>query len=60
MMEVAQAGTISKIHIRAANANIAMVLCCVSVIASIPKNDVGTKKRNRVTKRTIGSPISFL
>ena len=59
--DVVQVGIISNIHIRAANTKIAIVRCSTTVSPSIPKNEVGTSQRNKVTAMTRGSNIvSFL
>lgn len=60
--EVTQFGTISKIHINAAKAKIAMVRCYVTVRTSprLPKKDSGTHQKKIVTMSTIGRRTQYL
>ena len=62
--EVAHVGRTSNIHINAASAKIATVLCWITVrigvpSAAIPKNDLGTNQKNRNTATARRSRMSF-
>ena len=60
--EVTQFGTISKIHIRAAKAKIATVLCWVTVMTfpRFPKKVCGAHQSTTVTIKTIGRNMQYL
>ena len=60
LTEVAHAGIISNIHIRAAKTNTANARCCKTVIASRPSHETGMNHKSSVTAITTIKPIDFL
>ena len=58
--DVVQAGIISNIHISAAKAKMAIILCCTTLSPSTPKKSMGTNQRKSVTAITSGRSTKYL
>ena len=58
-MDVVQAGTASKTHMRIAKTKIEMVLCSITVSPSMPNAEVGNSQRIRGMMVAIASLIAL-